>query len=349
VARRTALQRRLAPSVDALLYAMAQPALILDIQQDIVDINPAAMTLLNMAARPMLGHPLHRLLNVNAAAIEACCREEQSKLTVELAGAHGLRFIELRFSVLYTSERGTQTLVLLHDVTAERQHEKAREALIQSLEAYASSISHDLKAPLATMMGFASLLELNDSADDEQRHYAQVIQKSSRQLSRLVDELLLFATLEKLEDIPLEALEMNIVLHEVIQRLHCLVEEKHATLTLPTVLPVVSGYEPWVEVVLSNYVSNALKYGGECPHIIITTHEDEKRAYFFVHDNGAGLTAEQQETLFHRAARFDGRKQGHGLGLTIVRQIIERLGGEVGVQSAPGCGTSFWFSLPKAI
>jgi signal transduction histidine kinase len=122
------------------------------------------------------------------------------------------------------------------------------------------------------------------------------------------------------------------------------------------------GYAPWVEEVWVNYLSNAIKYGGKPPQVELSAtlfstscasggEMRENMVYFWVRDNGDGLTPDDQARLFTPFTRLDQiRARGHGLGLSIVRRIVEKLGGQVGVQSTgePGQGSTFFFTLPAA-
>jgi signal transduction histidine kinase len=124
------------------------------------------------------------------------------------------------------------------------------------------------------------------------------------------------------------------------------------------------GYAPWVEEVWANYLSNGCKYGGTpsaaprlelggdlLPILPAGDGQDGSMVRFWVHDSGDGLTSEQQNRLFTPFTRLDqARARGHGLGLSIVRRIVEKLGGQVGVESngAPGQGSTFYFTLPAA-
>lgn len=129
-----------------------------------------------------------------------------------------------------------------------------------------------------------------------------------------------------------------------------LIEEYHVDIVLPDDWPPAFGYEPWVEVVWNNYVSNAIKYGGRPPRVEVgATTRDDGTVRFWVRDNGQGLSHEELSRLF---ASFEclgqERVQGYGLGLSIVRRIIDKLGGEIGVESEIGQGSEFWFSLRGA-
>jgi hypothetical protein len=129
---------------------------------------------------------------------------------------------------------------------------------------------------------------------------------------------------------------------------------------LPQAWPVALGYGPWVEEVWANLLSNAIKYGGQPeagvpPRVEMGFDESPSRSLadsrirFWVRDNGPGLAREEQRQLFTEFTRLHKKRaRGHGLGLSIVRRIVGKLGGEVGVESTPGQGSLFYFTLPVA-
>ncbi len=105
---------------------------------------------------------------------------------------------------------------------------------------------------------------------------------------------------------------------------------------------------PWIEEVWSNYISNAIKYGGTPPRIELGSDQSAESTRYWVRDNGHGLTKEQIELLFTSFTRLhEFQAQGNGLGLSIVKRIIDKLGGEAGVESEVGKGSLFYFILPK--
>jgi signal transduction histidine kinase len=118
----------------------------------------------------------------------------------------------------------------------------------------------------------------------------------------------------------------------------------------PTSWPLVRGYEPWIEEVWANYISNALKYGGRPSQVTLgATPLGNSMIQFWVQDNGPGIAPEDQTKLFAEFSRIDTeRAQGHGLGLSIVKRIVQRLGGEVGGENELGQGSKFYFTLPAA-
>jgi signal transduction histidine kinase len=147
----------------------------------------------------------------------------------------------------------------------------------------------------------------------------------------------------------LEPLDTARIVDEVQQRLGNMITDYEALFAIPESWPPALGYPAWVEEVWTNYISNALKYGGSPPHIKLGATVEGNMVRFWVRDNGEGLTQEQQEQLFDKFVRLDKtRAEGHGLGLSIVHRIIEKLGGEVAVKSQLGEGSVFSFTLPRA-
>lgn len=112
--------------------------------------------------------------------------------------------------------------------------------------------------------------------------------------------------------------------------------------------PSAIGYTPWIEEVWVNYISNAIKYGGEPPYIELGAEEKIGKTLFWIKDNGAGIDPEQQSQIFIKSTRLNEKiVKGHGLGLTIVKRIVEKLGGQVGITSTVGKGSTFTFELPS--
>jgi signal transduction histidine kinase len=145
--------------------------------------------------------------------------------------------------------------------------------------------------------------------------------------------------------------DMADIVSEARERVASLVDEYQARVIVPDAWPVALGYGPWVEEVWANYLSNAIKYGGRPPQVELgaTPLEAGACVRFWVRDNGSGLGEDEQARLFTLFGRLDRvRARGHGLGLSIVRRIVEKQGGQVGVQSQVGQGSTFSFVLPAA-
>ncbi len=283
---------------------------------------------------------------------------------------HYKQFHHLKEEVFNTkADQTIKSLQLIHDVeTARREAELTREknaALREyaheleisnaELNAFAHTVAHDLKNPLTVAIGYSSLLETRLTALPQQEilESLQRITQTGFKMRAIIDGLLLLSSVRQMDEVPSQPLDMGAIVHEARAQLATLLNERQAEVTLPERWPVVQGYAPWIEEVWVNYLSNAAKYGGSPPQITLgwdkeTAHPDNVR--FWVQDRGEGLTPEESAQLFAPFERLDQTDaiEGHGLGLSIVRRIVEKLGGEVGVESAPAMGSRFWFILPLA-
>ncbi len=239
---------------------------------------------------------------------------------------------------------------------ARRQLADELKARNKELDAFAHTVAHDLKGALSNVMGFASLIKEDHSqmlADQVQKSL-DFIYESGQKMADIVDELLLLANVRKAEDWQIEPLDMPHIVDQALRRLAYMVEESQAEVVLIDVSdwPVALGYAPWIEEVWVNYLSNALKYGGRPPRVELgATTQADGQVRFWVRDNGPGLSADEQAELFIPFTRLhEEHIQGYGLGLSIVRRILEKLGGQVGVESPrePGQGSTFYFVLSPA-
>ena len=247
---------------------------------------------------------------------------------------------------------GNQTAVAIENARlyeAARERANMLETQNEELDAYAHTVAHDLKSPLAVIVGYADYLQdtARQEAHDLFVKYTGTIAEYGRKMSSIVENLLLLATVRKTEA-ETERLDMGAIVHEVLKRLHYQISQCGGQVHVADEWPQAWGYAPWVEEVWVNYLSNALKYGGQPPIVELgAALEDEQRVRFWVRDNGSGIPAEQLEQLFVAFERLDQTKiEGHGLGLSIVQRIMRKMNGEVGVQSTPGEGTVFSFTLP---
>ena len=240
-----------------------------------------------------------------------------------------------------------------------RQNEELR-ARNAELDAFSHTVAHDLKNPLSNMILYAQMIERDmDGASPEKFvNPASSIIRLGYKMNSAIEELMLLSGLRS-QEAPLEAFEMEPVVHSAISSLQREIERAQAEIILPTQWMDAVGYAAWVEEVWINYLSNALKYGrpskqGVSSHIELGFDVPDPpgqpaRVRYWVRDNGPGLSSEQQMRLFVPFERLERvRVEGHGLGLSIVRRIIERLGGQAGVESTLGEGSLFYFILAAA-
>ncbi|HEX6387631.1 MAG TPA: ATP-binding protein [Anaerolineae bacterium] len=218
----------------------------------------------------------------------------------------------------------------------------------EELDAFDHTVAHDLQNPLALIVGFADVLRRNgEISEAEQQQALDLIVKNAHKMSNIVQELLILSSVRKRE-VKTQPVAMQPIVEEALERLAHLLKEYDASVILPESWPAAMGYGPWLEAVWENYISNAVKHGGRPPRVELgATPQPDGTITYWVRDNGPGLTREQQPMLFTPFTKLSEiRVTGHGLGLSIVRRIVEKLGGEVGVESEVGKGSVFTFTLP---
>lgn len=219
----------------------------------------------------------------------------------------------------------------------------------QELDAFARTVAHDLKNPLSAIISLSEFL-LKECVDKHKiSERLNMVIYAGRKMFDIIDALLMLANVSCQREVAIEPLKMATIVEQVIQhRLAMMIETYQAQIQVATEWPVVWGHATWVEEIWVNYLTNGLKYGGNPPHLIVGADylSTGSQARFSVRDNGKGLTEKERAQLFIPFRRLHSGKDGHGLGLSIVQQIVEKLNGEVGAESWPQQGSLFYFTLP---
>jgi two-component system sensor histidine kinase KdpD len=218
---------------------------------------------------------------------------------------------------------------------------------------FLANVSHELRTPLAVIKGSAnSLLQPDVIFDEQTRHdFLTSIDRDADTLTRLVDDLLIMSRLEA------EALEVKKKPHRLIEvvdaikdRLDNLTARHHLYVQIPDEIPPVSIDDSRIGEVLTNLVENAVKFSDDNTNITVAARRDGKEVIVSVTDEGIGIHAELQQKIFERffqgEGRKTGRRKGTGLGLAICKGIVEAHGGNIWVESQPGRGAKFNFTLP---
>lgn len=218
----------------------------------------------------------------------------------------------------------------------------------RELDAFAQTVAHDLRSPLTSVFNAMALLQefaVPSLTTDMQRVF-EISINASKKMNRIIDELLLLASVRKGEIQPY-AIDMRYIIKQVQQRLAHQIDDSQAEITLPNQWPRTFGHGPWVEEVWSNYISNGIKYGGKPPKLELGYDEQpDGFIRFWVKDNGAGIPLEAQAHLFTEFTRLNqNQAKGHGLGLSIVRRIMDKLDGQAGIESDGNSGCLFYFTL----
>lgn len=224
------------------------------------------------------------------------------------------------------------------------------EAVNKELESFAYSVSHDLRAPLRAMEGFASALleDYKDRLDAVGQDYARRVVSAAQHMDTLIQDLLAYSRLSRSALKP-SAVNLDSVLGEVMHQFNTEIQKIGAQIRVERPLPEVMGDHATLVQVLSNLLSNAIKFvqPGVRPMVKIWAEEKNGKVRLWVEDTGIGIAPEYHDRVFRIFERLQGVETypGTGVGLAIVKKGLERMGGQAGVESAPGKGSKFWVEL----
>lgn len=246
--------------------------------------------------------------------------------------------VAIEHAQLYEALR--RQAVVLEQRVAERTEE---------LDAYTHTIAHDLKGPLHLLNGYVALVEMDEDLTADGREYLAEISAASKKMAGMIDQLLWLA---QVRDVAGEAVPVEVapLVEAALARFKDRIQARDIDVQVMPDLPSVLGHAPWVEEVFANLIGNAIKYIGDdnpAPRIAVQGIRQAGVVRYEVQDNGIGIAPQDQPRLFEMYTRVNpSYAQGLGLGLSIVHRIISRLNGEVGVESVPDQGSTFWFTLP---
>jgi len=261
------------------------------------------------------------------------------------------------------SEKDTFAVVF-NDVTekvkAQEEVQKLNEELkerIRELEAsnteltqFTYTVSHDLKSPLVTINGFLGFLEQDALSGDTERLKKDIqhIQEATNKMHTLLTELLELSRIGRMMNEP-ENVSFADIVKDALDNVHGQLESHRVTVRTQPNLPIVHGDRQRLIEVLQNLLDNAAKYMGDQtdPHIEVGQEgEEDGKPIFFVKDNGMGIAPEHHERIFGLFNKLNAQSEGSGIGLTLVKRIIEVHGGRIWVESESGKGSTFYFTLP---
>jgi PAS domain S-box-containing protein len=250
-------------------------------------------------------------------------------------------------------ENARLNLALQNELTQRQLFIEELEAKNAELERFTYTVSHDLKSPLVTITGFLGYLEKDAIAGDIGRVRSSVsrITVAAQKMQELLNDLLELSRIGRVINSP-ESLSFSDIIIESLERVQGQLDAKKIVVKVQADLPSVYGDRVRLVEVVQNLIDNAAKFSdmNQNPVIEIGIEEtiQEGQVTFFVRDHGIGIQPEFQERIFGLFNKLDHNAEGTGIGLTLVKRIIEVHGGKIWVESEPGKGATFYFTLPSS-
>jgi light-regulated signal transduction histidine kinase (bacteriophytochrome) len=220
----------------------------------------------------------------------------------------------------------------------------------QELEQFAYITSHDLQEPLRMVTSYVTLLEKRnrDKLDSDSKDFINFAVDGTKRMQQLINDLLTYSRVGT-RGKPFTKTNCKTVMEKTIKNLEIAIKEKGAKVSY-NALPTIIADEAQIIQLFQNLIGNAIKFcQNKPPKIKIRTREDDDKWIFGVQDNGIGIAPEFHERIFQIFQRLHTRQEykGTGIGLAVSKRIVDRHGGKIWVDSKPGKGTTFWFTIPK--
>lgn len=345
---------------EAIVRTIREPLLILDGDFRVVLANPAYQKAFRTSEVDMVGRSLYTLGNGqwDTPALRLLLEEvlpggkvvEDFEVEGDFVGL-GTRVMVLNARRLEEDgERPRRILLAIEDRTAESM---ARQSLLRSnqeLERFAYVASHDLQEPLRMVASYTTLLakRYQGQLDEQADRYIRYAVDGAERMRALIRDLLAYSRIGT-STVTVESIDSAEVFREVVGDLQLRIQETDARV-ISGELPMVQAEPGQFRQLLQNLLENALKFSGDLPPVIeVTAERSGEWIHFMVRDEGPGIAPEYFEKIFIIFQRLHGREtEGTGIGLALCRRIVERHGGKLWVESQPGEGSSFHFTLPAA-
>lgn len=329
--RQTELERQ---KLGTVLATTADIMIVVDEKDCIALTNPAAVSLLGLdLGHSYLGQPFAEVYA--SSGLPTALEDEQTEIEI--------RTTTYQISVVPMANVGR--LIVLHDITLYKDLDKLKNELV-------ATVSHDLKNPLAAIRGYLELIEIFDPLSERSKGYVENAKRAIYDMTQLIEDLLSVARLEAGITLEPVATELLPVLQEVVEKHKVHLERKHLQMELdvPLDLPRVLVDGARLVQILNNLVNNAIKYSEEGRQIRLQAYRENGKVHVKIQDQGVGIPMDALPTIFDKFTRVRDEKTEHikgtGLGLYIVKKLVEAHQGEVWVSSVYGEGSTFIFTLP---
>ncbi len=261
----------------------------------------------------------------------------------EIATADGERF----FHTHVAPNEQVGWVLVMHDVTPFKETDRLKNELI-------ATVSHDLKNPLSVINGYIELIAMYNQLNERGIYFMEMVRRAIVNMRQLIDDLLDLAYIDAGLNLKLRSIELKPLIEDSVMELRRLAEEKQMELAIDLTpdLPLVAGDAKRLRQIVVNLVSNAIKYTPPEGHVRVQAEAHEDFVLVMVKDDGMGISPEDQGRIFERFYRVRNAEtegiEGTGLGLAIVKSLVEAHGGQIGLESRLGGGSTFHFTIPRA-
>jgi signal transduction histidine kinase len=315
----------------------------LDARPDLLVARPSARRFRSTLATPLI------LKGMPAGAVKVYSETPQSWTTDHF---RIIEWVAAQCSIILEAHRLREevqaTNTNLERLVAERT--ARQQELVNELEHFSYSITHDMRAPLRAMQGFAGLLaeECMEGLSEEHRLYLQRIMTATTRMDQLITDALSYSHAVR-TDLQLAPIDPARLLRGMIES-YPVFQEPNAHIRIDSNLPAVLANEAGLTQCFSNLLGNAVKFvaPGTVPEVKIRAEGNEGCVRLWFEDNGIGIPEAMKDRVFDMFQRASKEYEGTGIGLALVRKVSERMGGNVGVESEPGRGSRFWLELKRA-
>jgi two-component system NtrC family sensor kinase len=314
--------------------------MILDVEKKILLINPAMCRTFGLDIKNAVGKP----------ALEVITHPDLIALLTRKNGNDPLNYYEVGFpdgrvgNAQLTSIQEVGYALTMQDITYLKEMDRMRSEFVHT-------VSHDLRSPLTSVIGYTELVERAGELNEDQRDFLKRIQDSVQHITALINDLLDLGSVEAGMDTRREYVQPEAILRYTLNMLQGTIKNKRIKVhtELAPSLPAIRANPIRLRQLLDNVVGNAIKYSHQGGEVGISILSEGNQIIIKISDNGPGIPADDQPHIFdkfYRGSNITEHVSGSGLGLAIVKSIVDSHQGRIWVESAPGTGTSFFIVLP---
>jgi len=327
----------------AIILSNPDAIIVTDRDHRILLLNPAAEGAFELTDQTVIGRTVAEVLPNREVA--QFIQEPPPGHTSEFVTASG-RILYAVISSIAGSEGEAGRVCVMRDVTHFKELDEMKSEFV-------ATVSHDLRAPLTYMRGYATMLPMVGALNPKQQEFSDKIMLGIEQMTNLIDNLLDLGRIEAGVDLAVEPCRIDEIIYGIVDTRHPVTETKQLTLQVdvPRNLPPVSGDATLLRQAITNLIDNAIKYTPSGGQVKIRAQVDEKYCQVAVTDTGVGIAPSDQARLFEKFFRVNQRgstsAKGSGLGLSIVKSVVEKHGGKVWLESKLGKGSTFYIEIPR--